>query len=165
MSGQAGPQAPLSGFDILLKDSGAQGYWIRRLLALLIDAVLVGVLLALLGVAIAVPYLVLTGPTAVGAIFAGLFGFVYGVAIFLYFMLVEGSAGTTLGKRVMGLKVVGPTGRGPNLAEAAVRNVSKIYWVLLFLDTVIGLAVSKGYRQKLSDRFANTEVMDLRRAS
>jgi hypothetical protein len=40
------------------------------------------------------------------------------------------------------------------------RNISKIYWLLLLLDTVVGLATSKNYTQKFSDRFAGTEVVE-----
>ena len=39
------------------------------------------------------------------------------------------------------------------------RNVSKIYWVLLLLDVVIGLATSKQYNQKFSDKLVGTSVV------
>ncbi|MGD0477937.1 MAG: hypothetical protein ABSB29_07210 [Nitrososphaerales archaeon] len=44
--------------------------------------------------------------------------------------------------------------------EALVRNVSKLYWLLLILDIIVGLAVSKGYTQKYTDKLMGTSVVD-----
>jgi len=78
----------------------------------------------------------------------------------LYFAAFEVLAGASVGKQVMGLKVVASGGRAPNAMEALVRNVSKLYWPLLILDIIIGLAVSKNYTQKYTDKLMNTSVVD-----
>ena len=77
----------------------------------------------------------------------------------LYFTLAEETSGASIGKRVFNLKVVSKTGSHPNFTEAFVRNVSKIYWLLLLLDVVVGLALSHGYQQKYSDSMMGTKVV------
>jgi hypothetical protein len=40
-----------------------------------------------------------------------------------------------------------------------VRNISKVYWLLLLLDVVVGLATPKQYTQKFSDKLVGTSVV------
>lgn len=144
----------------MMKESSAQIYWVRRVIAYVIDAIIVFfVLLILVAIAI-VPFLVLSGPGVFGAILGSVFTFLFGVILFLYFVVFEVLAGASIGKRVMGLKVVASGGRPPNAVEALVRNVSKLYWLLLILDVIVGLAVSKGYAQKYTDKLMGTSVVD-----
>jgi len=146
--------------DAVMKESSAQIYWVRRVIAYVIDAIIVFfVLLILVAIAI-VPFLVLSGPGVFGAILGSVFTFLFGVILFLYFVVFEVLAGASIGKRVMGLKVVASGGRPPNAVEALVRNVSKLYWLLLILDVIVGLAVSKGYAQKYTDKLMGTSVVD-----
>ena len=142
-----------------MKESGAQNYWFRRFVAFVIDAFIVGVILVVIAVAVAIPSFALSGTAGVTSFFAGAFAIVAGVILFLYFIVAEVTRGATIGKRAMHLKVVGPKGGNPTFAQSLVRNVSKIYWVLLLLDVVIGLATSKQYNQKYSDKLAGTSVV------
>lgn len=156
----SGPtSAPVSGIDALTKDSKAQNYWIRRILAFVIDVVIVVVILLVAGVVVAIPALVFSGTAGVTSFFAGVFAIVAGVILFLYFIVAEVTRGSTVGKRAFRLKVVGPKGGNPTLIQSLVRNVSKIYWILLLLDVVVGLATSKQYDQKFSDRLVGTSVV------
>lgn len=59
----------------------------------------------------------------------------------------------------MHLKVVGPKGGNPTFVQSLVRNISKIYWILLLLDVIVGLATSKQYNQKYSDKLVGTSVV------
>jgi hypothetical protein len=40
------------------------------------------------------------------------------------------------------------------------RDVSKLCWLLLILDVIVGLAVSKGHTQKYTDKLMGTSVAD-----
>ena len=159
--GQApGPTgAPLSGIDALIKDSTAQNYWIRRFCALVIDVIIVIIVLAVIAVATVIPALALSGTAGVASLFVGLFSIAAGIIVFLYFVVAEVTRGATLGKQLLHLKVVGPNGGNPNFIESLVRNVSKIYWLLLLLDVIVGLATSKQYTQKFSDKLVGTLVV------
>ena len=156
-SGPAG--APVSGIDALIKESGAQSYWIRRFFALVFDVIIVILILAVIAVATVIPAFALSGTAGVVSFFAGVFAIAAGVIIFLYFVVAEVTRGATFGKHLLHLKVVGPKGGNPNLIESLVRNVSKIYWLLLLLDVVVGLATSKQYTQKFSDKMVGTSVV------
>ncbi len=150
----------MSGFDTLMKESSAQNYWVRRLVAFAIDAVIVYVALGIVAAVLSIPVLFVSGPAAFGAVLAGVFSFVAGIILFLYFSFAEAYTRGTIGKRIFGLKVTAQGGKAPNLVEAILRNISKLYWLLLLLDVVVGLAVSKKFTQKFSDKYIGTEVVE-----
>jgi uncharacterized RDD family membrane protein YckC len=84
--------------------------------------------------------------------------FVTLVLVFVYSTLLEGFSGQTLGKRVVGLKVVRLDGKALDYEHSAVRNFGKTF--LLPLDLLIGLRHDKFIRY--FDKFAGTSVIDLR---
>jgi uncharacterized RDD family membrane protein YckC len=152
---------PVSGFDALTKDSKAQSYWAYRLVALIIDALIVFVPLAIITVIVAV-FVALGGPfgfTPFGIIFGGVVSILWYLLFILYNMVAESTWGAGFGKRFMHLKVISKSGSNPTMGEAFVRNISKIYWLILLLDVIVGLAVSKDYHQKYSDKLMGTSVV------
>ena len=147
---------PISGFETLTKDQKAQQHWIQRLIAFIIDAIIVYLVLAVLTLLIALPTL-FAGFGFFAAFFGGV-SIVWGIVFVLYFALAESTYGASIGKHMLGLRVISRTNAKPNFAEAFVRSLSKIYWILLLLDVIIGLAISRGYQQKLSDYYMGTAV-------
>jgi hypothetical protein len=81
----AAPSAP-SGFDTLTKDQKAQEYWLWRLVAFVIDAIIVYVVLGVLTALVAIPALLTGGFGLFGAVFGGL-AFLWGIIFVLYFAL------------------------------------------------------------------------------
>ena len=160
MSGatSAGPSAPISGFETLTKDSQAQQYWGERLIAFIVDAVIVFVIAIVLAIVIFVPFF-LFGAITPAALFFGGFALLGGLIFVLYFALMESTSGASIGKKIFKLKVVSRTYTTPTFGEAFIRNISKIYWLLLLLDVIVGLAISKGYQQKYSDHVMGTSVV------
>jgi uncharacterized RDD family membrane protein YckC len=156
--GAASAGTPMSGIDSVIREPAAQEYWVERIAAFVIDCVIIYLTLGILAVAYALPFFFIGGIAAMAAMIAGVFSFVAGIVLVLYFSLFETYAGTSVGKRAMGLVVKSKTGKNPNIVEAFTRNISKIYWLLLLLDIIVGLATSKEYTQKFSDRFAGTSV-------
>jgi uncharacterized RDD family membrane protein YckC len=148
----------LSGIDALMKDRKAQEYWFRRFIALVVDAVIVFIILAIITAVAALPFL-LFNRFAPFTWFFGTFSALWGLILVFYFAISESTSGASFGKRVFNLRVVSKRGSTPTLAEAFVRNLSKIYWLLLLLDVIVGLAVSKNYQQKYSDQFVGTAVI------
>jgi uncharacterized RDD family membrane protein YckC len=158
--GQAAPSSgALSGFETLTKDQKAQEYWVQRFVAFIIDAVIVYAVLAIITFAITIPFLFTGAFGVAGFLFGGGFSVLWGLIFVLYFTVAEATSGASIGKRVFNLKVVTKTGSFPNFVEAFIRNVSKIYWLLLLLDVIIGLALSHGYQQKYSDSMMGTNVV------
>jgi uncharacterized RDD family membrane protein YckC len=153
----AAATAPVSGIDTLTKDQKAQEYWVERLIAFVIDATIVFVILAVIAVIVALP-LFLTAAAGLLTFLFGGFALLGGLVFVLYFTVFESSSGASLGKRIFRLKVVSKSGSNPTFGEAFIRNLSKIYWLLLLLDVIVGLAISKGYQQKYSDHLMGTSV-------
>jgi uncharacterized RDD family membrane protein YckC len=153
---------PLSGISTLSRDAKAQEYWVKRLLAYAIDAIIV---YAVIGLAVAAAFLpaFLMGVLVPGYSppvfpFGGFFGTFAGLLFVLYFTLAEATYGKTIGKGVMGLRVTTDGGGKPTIGASFLRNLSKINWVLLLLDVILGLALETGYMKKFSDRFLGTSV-------
>ena len=150
--------SPVSGFETLTKDQKAQEYWVERLIAIVVDLVIVYVVLGIVTLLISIPAFLTGGFGFFGALFGGL-AFLWGLVFVLYNAFMEMSSGASIGKKLFHLKVTSKTGASPNFGEAFVRNISKIYWLLLLLDVVVGLAITKDYHQKYSDHFMGTKVV------
>lgn len=150
-----------TGLERIGSERALQGHWIQRVIAMVVDGIVVAFAVFF---AISLP-LILAFPFIFPINWfiswvSGFFRFLLiGLVWFLYFSFAEAGYGCTLGKRVVGLKVMTVDGARPSLEKAFIRNVSKIHWVLLILDVVGGLATSGDPRQKFSDRVAGTTIV------
>ena len=134
-----------TGFDYLGQDKALQEHWLKRFVAIVIDAVL-----------IYTPFMVFN------SIFGGHYfsaGLVSGIGLFLYATLFDFAVGGTVGKMIMHMKAV-PMSGTLTLSRALMRNVTKVFGLLLLLDWIIGLAVeTHDPRQKWTDQVAHTSVI------
>jgi uncharacterized RDD family membrane protein YckC/DNA-binding transcriptional ArsR family regulator len=80
--------------------------------------------------------------------------------LWVYLTLLEGFAGQTLGKRVMGLKVVRTDGKRLFYDHAAVRSFGKVF--LMPIDLVVGYRLKDKRFIRYFDKFSGTTVVDLR---
>lgn len=82
-----------------------------------------------------------------------------GIAYYVYFIVMEGTSGTTLGKRILKLRVVKVDGSPLTMGDAAIRNVLRI------IDGIFGYLVgailiwTSPDKQRLGDRVAKTIVV------
>ena len=81
--------------------------------------------------------------------------------LWLYSTLLEGFNSQTIGKRIMGLKVVRTDRKKIFYDHAAVRNFGKILPLLPF-DLIIGWRLKNPTFMRYFDKFAGTTVIDLR---
>jgi len=82
------------------------------------------------------------------------------VVIVLYFVLLEGAFGATIGKRLTGMRVVGVDGRGPGIMRALVRNLLRVVDALPALNILgVVLIVRSPERARFGDRVAGTRVI------
>jgi uncharacterized RDD family membrane protein YckC len=131
-------------------------HWILRIVALIIDGIIWGIIVGVLFAAL-----------AFAIVFSGawwyslfLWPFVWGILLLIYFPVMEVSSGATIGKKVMGLQVQMVGGGKVTFDKALVRNLSKIYWLFLLLDWIIGMVTpGPDPRQKYMDRVAGTTVV------
>jgi uncharacterized RDD family membrane protein YckC len=126
-------------------------------LATIVDLIVLGVIFAVL----TVPF----GSSSVeGAAVSGSLGtlgtLLYTVIALAYYVLMEGYLGQTVGKMLLGIKVVKEgTGEVPGIGAAAIRTVLRIidgffFYVVAFITVLVS-----GKNQRLGDMAANTLVV------
>lgn len=139
-------------------------HWLYRLIAFIIDSIIIGIIAG-----------IIFSLVIASVFFGGGFGYTWGWGFYLgfpfllgllellYFVFMDTYYGATLGKRVMGLKVQTVNGGKVTFEKAFIRNISKIFWLFLLLDWILGV-VTPGHdqRQKYSDRIAGTTVVSVR---
>ena len=135
-----------SAFDLIARNPALQEHWIRRLFALLIDALV----LFVIGLLFAILWSIFAWVWWLSALFGGLLWFVYS-------MLLEGLMGGTIGKKLLSLRVVALDGN-LDLVHTIIRNLSKVYWLLFLVDLLVGLATHGDPRQRYFDRLARSTV-------
>jgi uncharacterized RDD family membrane protein YckC len=120
----------------------------RRVVAILIDLILIGVVTSVLGSVLA-----RVGLAAVGSLLAL-------VLTFGYYIYLEGTYGQTIGKMALGLVVVTEDGGDIDYKPAAIRTVLRIVDVLpvLYLLGFIVVLVTDR-KQRIGDLVANTVVV------
>ena len=134
-----------TGLDLIAHNKPLQEHWFRRIVAVIIDWIIVSP-------AFWIVYLM--GGRAVW-LFGGLF---MGIAWLLYFAVLETAIKTTIGKSIMRLEVMSLSG-DLTLDKTFIRNLSKIVWVFLLLDWLLGMASEGDPRQRYLDRIAETVVV------
>ena len=84
--------------------------------------------------------------------------------MFLYFVLLEGLVGATLGKRLLGLRVIKEDGGKPGLPKSAARNLLRLVDGLPALNLVgVVLILRSAERARFGDRMAGTRVVRIKR--
>ncbi len=132
----------------------------KRAFAFIIDFAL------MLGITLAIVLLpeVLSMTSVTGGQFSTILFITIGL-LWLYSTLLEGFNGQSIGKRLMGLKVVRTDGKKMSYDHAAVRNFGKILPLLPF-DLLIGMwRIKNNAFMRYFDKFAGTTVIDLRSKS
>jgi len=137
----------VTGFDYLSRDKALQEHWLRRLVAILVDVMIIWM------------------PVS---IFMNILGFLWhgfvvisveSTLFFLYCTLFDYVIGGTVGKMLLKLKAVSVTGR-MDVAQSLLRNVSKVFAPILLIDWILGMATDTGDpRQKFTDHLARTSVI------
>jgi len=140
-------------FDKIGSDRQLQDHWLRRLIAGIIDSIIISIIAGIISVIIALPAILMGAAFVIGG-----FPFLHGILFFLCASFLESSRGATIGKQIMNLRVMTTDGKMAPLDRTLIRNISKIYWLLWLIDTLIGLATAGDAHQKYSDRFAGTTV-------
>jgi len=138
-------------FEKIGTDRQLQDHWLRRLIAGIIDSIIIAIIVWIISLFVVFPS---WGTWPIRAS-----DFLHGVLFFLYAAFMESIRGTTLGKQIMCLKVTAMEGNLPSLNRTLIRDLSKIHGLLWLIDTLIGMATVGDPHQKYSDRFAGTTVV------
>jgi uncharacterized RDD family membrane protein YckC len=130
-------------------DNLLQQHWVRRVIAIIIDSIIVGIATAIVGLV----------TNMVGFFNWMSFPFAMGLIYVLYFTITESSYGCTIGKGILHLKVVTVKGERPTLESSFIRNISKLHFIFLLLDVIGGFLTAKDPHQKYIDQLAHTTVI------
>jgi len=131
------------------------GHWLLRLIALIIDSIALAIIAYVIFWFAIVP---LAFTASWGWVL--LFPFIYGILALLYFIIMEVTWGATIGKNILGFKVQMSNGSKVTFDKSFIRNVSKVFWLFLFLDWLVAIVTpGPDPHQKYSDRIAGTTVV------
>jgi uncharacterized RDD family membrane protein YckC len=80
----------------------------------------------------------------------------------IYFVLLETKKGTTVGKHLVYLKVVSTSKKivysNPSFQQTFIRNLSKIYWLPIIIDLIIGRFYGSS-NERILGRISMTEIV------
>ena len=134
--------------DMIEHNKPLQEHWIRRLIAILIDWIIVMIVAGTIGILLAIGL----GPFSIG------FNALLALFWVFYSAIMEYLYGATIGKMLMDLRV--QSLRGPlDLYKTILRNLSKIHGVILLIDALVGMLTEGDPRQRFLDRIAETTVV------
>ena len=134
-----------------------KAFWGERFLAWLIDMLIVGIGLGVIGI-----FSWITGQSfSWWANWSGWAPFlninVGGITYFLYWLFMEGLFGQSFGKMVIGLKVICIDGGSIGLGSAALESLGKAF--LLPLDCLLGWILYPLRRQRIFNHLSKTIVV------
>jgi uncharacterized RDD family membrane protein YckC len=124
-------------------------FWGERFLAWLVDIIILGIATGLISLLTWAPNL----PTWFPFVNFGFSNIVY----FLYWTLMEGIYGRSLGKMLMRIKVTRSDGQPIDLAQAALESVGKAF--LLPIDLILGWILHPRKRQRIFNYLSGTIVL------
>lgn len=131
----------------------------KRIVAYIIDSIIVGIVM---GVFYGVGFVLMMMGRGRGVmIIIGILCMLVGFGLMLlYWLLRDGMFnGRSLGKKVMGLKVVNTAGnRACSYKDSFLRNITLVIPIVGFIDIIIALVDSEGLR--MGDKIAKTQVQE-----
>ena len=152
MATQASAASPVVGIQ---EDVHVTG---RRIVATIVDGLIFGALFTVMTMLFG--SFTSVGPANWNGSMPALPSVLYGVIVVLYYILMEGYLGQTVGKMVLGIKVVREdNGEVPGLGGATIRTLLRIIDGLFsYLVAFITVLIS-GKNQRLGDMAAHTLVV------
>jgi uncharacterized RDD family membrane protein YckC len=136
--------------NLLGSNKALQEHWIKRLVAIIIDGLIVFIPL----------YFIFNIIFWTIGFWFGYFWWMFeGLFFFLYFVILEMMMQSSIGKKIVNLQVVTTTGQPLGIGAIFIRNLFKIIGPLILLDVLLGWFTEGDPRQRFMDRVANTVVV------
>lgn len=125
--------------------------WWERFFAWIIDFIIVGIVAG-----------IFFWPVYMGSPFVD-WGYIFGVPsvlLFLYWTILEGYNGQSIGKMVVNIKMTGKKGEKIDVIRAAISSFGKAF--LLPLDVIIGVIARPGENVRVFNIVSNTKIIKVR---
>jgi uncharacterized RDD family membrane protein YckC len=153
VSMEEAPAAPVA--PVAPEFSGLKlAFWWERFVAWLIDAAIIGVVVGILGWIMNLSFTWWSGWPA----WIPFFNF-NGVALFLYWLFMDGAYGQSFGKMFMRIKITRLDGSQIGMGNAALESAGKAF--LLPLDCILGWILYPRRRQRIFNYISNTIVIKI----
>jgi uncharacterized RDD family membrane protein YckC len=131
----------------------------RRIGALLIDGILLGIIFVIVGLATGGGH---SGHNSASVHLGGSATLLFIAITFVYFIACEGTTGQTLGKRLLGIRVVSGDGAPASFGQVVGRTLLRLVDalpVLYIVGLISVLATGRGRRQRVGDLAVGTFVV------
>ncbi|MEE0902158.1 MAG: RDD family protein [Methanobrevibacter sp.] len=125
----------------------------RRIIAYVLDFFVVSAFMWILSFLVSL----VVSPVDLSSVYVS-FPIIAPILGFIYFVLLEKANGATVGKALMYLEVRSRNGSNINWAQAIVRNLTKIYWVPVIFDWLIGRIMNT---DRLFGKITKTVVINM----
>lgn len=127
----------------------------KRIIAYILDIIVVTLSMWLLTLIL---YPVIFFTNIIGQV-SSAWTIIYMILVLGYFAVLEQMQGSSLGKDIVGLQVVSTyDGKRPTVVQSIIRNLSKLFWIPVLLDLVIGIALKQN--TKILDILSKTTVIE-----
>jgi uncharacterized RDD family membrane protein YckC len=129
-----------------------ENFWGQRFAALLVDIIIITLFMWIIS---SIIFILLAG---VGIFsFLNYWIFIGAILIIVYFTYMEGKTSSTFGKRLFKLRVEAVKG-SMSYKKAFIRNLSKILWLPLILDVILGFLMGDS-NDRFLDKVSETYVV------
>lgn len=129
-----------------------ENFWSLRFAALLVDIIIITLFMWIIS---SIIFILLAG---VGIFsFLNYWIFIGAILIIVYFTYMEGKTSSTFGKRLFKLRVEAVKGSMSH-KKAFIRNLSKILWLPLILDVILGFLIGDS-NDRFLDNVSETYVV------
>ena len=125
----------------------------RRVIAYIIDFFVVSAFMWIISYLVAL----FSNPQNITPVYH-LFTVIAPILILVYFIFLEKTKGSTVGKSLMYLRVVSRNGYRLSWIQAIVRNLTKIFWFPIIFDWAIGRLLTR--KDRLLGIFTKTVVIN-----
>lgn len=129
--------------------------WSTRFWAWLIDVIVVGAVINAFWGAVGMITFWTVNPFVIGDV--GQFGSLNGLGLWVYWTLLEGYRGQSIGKLVLNLEVTDREGNSIDYGAAAIESFGKAF--ILPIDLIIGAIAYEGKKLRLFNRLSETLVI------
>ena len=127
----------------------------KRIIAYVLDFLIVSAVMWLISYLL----FLIMGPKGVYQSYNNLI-YVVPILIMLYFVFCEKRFGSSMGKAIMQIEVRSRNGARISWTQAILRNLTKIYWIPIVFDWLIGRLLRT---DRLFNNLTNTVVIDINR--
>jgi uncharacterized RDD family membrane protein YckC len=129
----------------------------RRVVATLVDFILLSILAWVMSLLFGTTQ---AGGGTVSFSLTGLPALLFFLIFLLYYIILEGTVGQTVGKMLLGIQVVREgTGQTPGMGAATIRTLLRIIDGFFFYLVALIVVLVSGKNQRLGDMVANTLVV------